>query len=195
PLDAEGRWRKLIKEIRDHYKGSVVWALPYPDGVMRPPKFITEVDQVYVLWSAQLTGKNNSSSQADMTARMGQLLDEGLLPLKNSLKKPIIVAIKYASVTGSAAGCVKSNDKCLQFSTLDQPVPNNPDVQLDLKGQQDIYNAILVAINQRKWVDGIVSRGYYPPTVLQDKSSSIHGKPAADSLWYWYPRMLTQAPK
>jgi hypothetical protein len=168
--------------------------LPYPDGVKSPPKFVTEIDQVYVLWSAQLTGKDNSSSQADMTARMGQLLDQNLLPLKNTFKKPVILAINYASVAGSAAGCVKSNDKCLKLSTLDQPVPDNPDVQLDLKGQQDIYNAILVAINQRKWIDGIVSRGYYPPTVLQDKSSSIHGKPAADSLWYWYPRMLTQAP-
>ena len=38
PLDAEGRWRKLIKEVRSHYKGSLVWALPYPDGVKEPTK-------------------------------------------------------------------------------------------------------------------------------------------------------------
>jgi hypothetical protein len=25
---------------------------------------------------------------------------------------------------------------------------------------------------------------------LQDKSASVHSKPAADILWYWYPRML-----
>jgi hypothetical protein len=61
---------------------------------------------------------------------------------------------------------------------------------LDLKAQADIYNAVLVAINQRNWVNGIVSRGYYPPTSLQDKSSSIHGKPAADVLWSWFPKFL-----
>jgi hypothetical protein len=30
-------------------------------------------------------------------------------------------------------------------------------------------------------------RGYY---ALQDKSASVHGKPAADILWYWFPRLL-----
>jgi hypothetical protein len=49
---------------------------------------------------------------------------------------------------------------------------------------------MLTAVNARQWVGGIVSRGYYPPTILQDKSASIHGKPAADILWYWYPRLL-----
>jgi hypothetical protein len=36
----------------------------------------------------------------------------------------------------------------------------------------------------------VVSRGYYPPAALRDKSASVHGKPAADILWYWFPRML-----
>jgi hypothetical protein len=52
-----------------------------------------------------------------------------------------------------------------------------------------MYEAMLTAVNARQWVGGIVSRGYYPPTILQDKSASIHGKPAADLLWYWYPRL------
>jgi len=56
--------------------------------------------------------------------------------------------------------------------------------------QADIYQALFRAINSRLWITGFVSRGYYPPTILQDKSASIHGKPAADILWYWYPRLL-----
>jgi hypothetical protein len=46
------------------------------------------------------------------------------------------------------------------------------------------------AINARSWVSGFVSRGYYVPAALQDKSASIHGKPASDLLWYWFPRLL-----
>ena len=49
--------------------------------------------------------------------------------------------------------------------------------------------AMLNAINTRPWVAGVISRGYYPPAMLQDKSASVHGKPAADLLWYWFPRL------
>jgi hypothetical protein len=52
------------------------------------------------------------------------------------------------------------------------------------------YDAMFNAINARPWVNGLVSRGYYMPVVLQDKSASVHGKPAADLLWYWFPRLL-----
>jgi hypothetical protein len=48
----------------------------------------------------------------------------------------------------------------------------------------------MVAINSRKWIDGIFSRGYYPPAAVQDFSPSVHGKPAADILWFWYPKLL-----
>ena len=58
-----------------------------------------------------------------------------------------------------------------------------------LQGQADIYEAMLNAINTRSWIAGIVSRGYYPPAMLQDKSASVHGKPAADLLWYSLPRL------
>jgi len=61
---------------------------------------------------------------------------------------------------------------------------------VDMKAQADIYQALLSAVNSRAWVTGFVSRGYYPPTILQDKSASTHGKLAADILWYWYPRLL-----
>jgi hypothetical protein len=54
----------------------------------------------------------------------------------------------------------------------------------------DIYDALFNAVNARAWVSGLVSRGYFQPVALQDKSASIHGKPAADLLWYWFPRLL-----
>jgi hypothetical protein len=46
------------------------------------------------------------------------------------------------------------------------------------------------AVNARSWVSGFVSRGFFSPVVLLDKSASIYGKPAADLLWYWFPRLL-----
>jgi hypothetical protein len=63
-------------------------------------------------------------------------------------------------------------------------------VNLDTQQQLDIYDALFNAINARSWVNGFVSRGYFEPVALQDKSASVHGKPAADLLWYWFPRLL-----
>ena len=48
----------------------------------------------------------------------------------------------------------------------------------------------LTVVNARPWIGGFISRGSYPPVVLFAKSASIYGKPTADLLWYWFPRML-----
>jgi hypothetical protein len=61
---------------------------------------------------------------------------------------------------------------------------------LDLEEQAMAYFALAGAINEQDWIGGLISRGYYPPVILQDKSTSIHGKPAADILEFWYPRFL-----
>lgn len=60
----------------------------------------------------------------------------------------------------------------------------------DLQAQFDPYNALLSMIDQRDWISGFVTRGFYPPAVLQDNSTSVHGKPAGDLLSFWFPRML-----
>jgi hypothetical protein len=48
----------------------------------------------------------------------------------------------------------------------------------------------LTAINDRPWLSGFISRGFYPPAALSDKSASIFGKPVADILTYWFTNML-----
>jgi hypothetical protein len=61
----------------------------------------------------------------------------------------------------------------------------------DLQAQADQYNALLNVVNQRSWIEGFVTRGYYQPTVLQDESGSVHGKPASQVLAYWYDNLRT----
>jgi hypothetical protein len=73
---------------------------------------------------------------------------------------------------------------------LSRPYPDLPSASLDLKIQADLYQAMLQAINTRDWVGGFISRGYYTPLPLMDKSSSTRGKMAADLLWYWFPRLM-----
>ena len=90
-----------------------------------------------------------------------------------------------------ATGCIPNGSGgCLYWTALNRPNQDLGTVNLDLQQQVDIYDAMFSAINARTWVSGLISRGYFAPVPLQDKSASIHGKPAADLVWYWFPRLL-----
>jgi hypothetical protein len=64
------------------------------------------------------------------------------------------------------------------------------DPSTNMTEQMDAYNAIMMALNDRPWLLGVVSTGYYPLLSLQDSSASVHGKPASGVLWYWFPLFL-----
>jgi hypothetical protein len=49
---------------------------------------------------------------------------------------------------------------------------------------------MLTAISQYHWIDGVTTQGYYVPTILHDKSTSIHGKPAEAVLGAWFEAFL-----
>jgi hypothetical protein len=191
PADADAQWKAIFSEIRQHFTGKIYWGLPYVKSNFQAPlTFLQDTDGIYLLWSASLSA-NPGASKADYVAEAGRLLDNEISPLPSLINKPIILAIAYPSATGSASGCLADGKGgCLDWTALSRPLSDTPTVSVDLQTQADIYEAILTAINARSWISGFVSRGYYPPAALQDKSASIHGKPAADILWYWYPRML-----
>jgi hypothetical protein len=189
PADANTRWQSVISEVRQHFNGRVYWALPYAPGKLQASlNFLSNVDGIYLLWNAPLAAQANAS-KADMTIQAGQLLDNEVSPFASALNKPVILALAYPSADGAKTGCFSDGQGgCLDWSALNQPFDPGS-VSVNLQAQSDMYEALLNALNERPWVAGIVSRGYYPPAMLQDKSASVHGKPAADLLWYWFPRL------
>jgi hypothetical protein len=191
PADTETQWKAIIQDVRTHFKGQIFWAMPYTKANLQTPvNFLKDVDGIYLLWSIPLT-TNQTATKADLANEAGRLLDNEVAPLVSLLGKPVILAISYPSAAGASSGCVPNGaGGCADFSSLSQPVADNSSVSLNLQTQADIYEAMLTAINARSWISGFVSRGYFMPVALQDKSTSIHSKPAADILWYWYPRLL-----
>ncbi|MBL8101884.1 MAG: hypothetical protein JNM02_05090 [Anaerolineales bacterium] len=191
PADAEAQWKAIIADVRTHFKGQVFWAMPFtPSVVTTPLNFLQDVDGIYLLWSAPIS-TSQTATKADYANEAGRLLDNEVAPLASLLNKPLILAVNYPSATGAANGCVPDGaGKCLDWSFLSRPNTDITAATLNLQTQADAYEAILTAINNRSWISGIISRGYYMPVALQDKSSSIHSKPAADILWYWFPRLL-----
>jgi hypothetical protein len=191
PADAEARWRTIVAEVRQHYAGRVLFALPYTNTDITPPvNLLRDTDGIYLLWFARLDD-TATPNKAEMAAEAGRLLDQNVFPVQAQVNKPIIIGLSYPSSTSSATGCIPNpGGGCLDWSALNLPNADVTTVSLDLQQQFDIYDAMLNAINGRSWVSGLVSRGYFPPVALQDKSASVHGKPAADLLWYWFPRLL-----
>jgi hypothetical protein len=191
PADADAQWKSIIADVRTHFKGQVLWALPYTkSNIETPLNFLKDVDGIYLLWSASLS-TNQSATKTDYANEAGRLLDNEVAPLVSLLNKPLILAVAYPSAAGSASGCISNGQGgCLDWTALNRPNADISSVNLNLQLQADIYEAMLTAVNSRAWISGFVSRGYYLPASLQDKSASIHSKPAADILWYWYPRML-----
>jgi hypothetical protein len=186
PADAEARWKNVIAELRQHFRGQVLFALPYDTSVNEAPvNILIDTDAVYLLWFAKLSDQPNPS-KADMTAEAGRLLDNNVFTVQTQVNKPVIIALSYPSSTYSATGCIPNGSGgCLYWTALSRPNADIGTVNLDLQQQVDIYDAVFSAANARPWVSGLVSRGYYVPV-----AASIHGKPAADVLWYWFPRLL-----
>jgi hypothetical protein len=190
PADVESQWKAIIAEVRNHFRGQVMWALPYTKASLETPfNFLQDVDGIYLLWSASLS-TNPSATKTDYANAAGQLLDNEVSPLFALVKKPIILAIAYPSAIGTANGCIPDNmGNCADWTALNRPNEDLTSVNLSLQTQADLYEAMLTAVNSRQWISGFVTRGYYPPAALQDKSASVHSKPAADILWYWFPRL------
>jgi hypothetical protein len=175
PADADKRWGAILADVRKRFTGKVLWAASYPGGFQALPAFAHDLDGVYLLWSAPLKG----STIDDIKGSAGQLLDNEIQPIQAALGKPVILAAAYPSVNNAA-----------DSASLTQVIfqPGTAQAQVNLQAQRDIYQALLLAVNERAWLGGFVSRGYYPPAILQDGSASVHGKLAEDVLWYWFGR-------
>jgi hypothetical protein len=191
PADAETRWRSIIAEVRQHFRGTLIFALPYDIGVISAPTgILMDADVVYLLWFAKLSDQA-SPNKEDLLNEVGRLLDNNVAPIQVQVNKPFVIGLSYPSSTHSATGCIPDgNGGCHYWTALNRPNPDVTTVNLDLQQQVDIYDAVFNAVNNRTLITGLVSRGYFAPVALQDKSASIHGKPTADLLWYWFPRLL-----
>ena len=191
PADAEAQWRAIIQDVRSRFKGQVLWAMPYSKTSFQSPvNFLRDVDAIYLLWSTPVA-TSQTATKTDYANEVGRLLDTEVQPMASLLGRPVILAVSYPSASGAANGCISNGaGGCVDFPALSRPNADIPSVGLNLQTQADIYEAMFIAVNARSWISGFVSRGYFMPVALQDKSTSIHSKPAADVLWYWFPRLL-----
>jgi hypothetical protein len=192
PADMLEWWHSTLQEIRNIYKGKVLGVVNYSGKEISIPEWMTQVDGLYVQWNVKLSDSSNPNLST-LTKNATKNITEVLHPLQETWHLPIILGLSYPSADGASAGCISQTDTCLSFRELNRPNPDIDTVALDLQEQVDLYNAVLTAVHDQDWIVGVTSRGYYPAATLQDKSSSVHGKPAGDVLWYWFGKLTPQS--
>ena len=194
PADAEARWRSLFAEVRSLYTGQIAFELEISQSLQPPPPFLDAVDLVHVVWRAPL-GDTKDLSVADMQGAASAWLDQSLLALPALSGKPIVLSVEYAAVDGAATGCIPAPDgACRPAAAFARGALVDPDLAPDLTEQANAVNAVLLEAYARPQIVGFYARGYDPSVALTDESASLHGKPALDVLWYWFPRSHGQTP-
>ncbi len=180
PADTEARWRGIFAAVRQHYHGPIYWAMPL-NSLAAPPPFLDAVDGVYLLWQPDL-----GAAPAQWEATTASLLDKKVKPFTTAFHKPVVLAVRYPSAAGAQGGCVPAKGRCLPLHTLFPETATAHQTAVNLQRQAQAYAVLLAAIDRRPWLSGVLAADDYPPAALQGPSASVHGKPAADLLAWWF---------
>jgi hypothetical protein len=189
PMDAETQWRTMIEDVREVFSGKIAFEIEFGQELQPIPAIIDAFDEVHIYWHAPLTS-NEASSTSEMRLAVRSLFDERILSNPALTGIPIVLDVEYLSVAISATACAKAPDgSCRPSHQFDQGAVIDPDLKVDMEGQAEVINAVLLEAYARSEVMGFYVHGYNPIVVLHDMSASVNGKPASDVLWYWYPRI------
>ncbi len=187
PADADDRWRQLVTDVRSRYSGGIIGVTIINSNKEYIPAWLDSVDAVYVLFSPSLEG-NENSSVAEIRGQVDKLLNEKVKPIADKYQKPVFLGISVPSSSQAFDGYAYS--KPYRISSPDEVAGSGANLQV----QSSVYNAVILSAASTSWITGFFSRGYYPYVSMQDASSSIYKKPAADVLWFWYHFLLNKAP-
>jgi hypothetical protein len=145
------------------------------------PNYLSKVDALYIELNTALSA-SNSPTLDELKTRTSSILDSGVYNLYATFQKPVIIALDYPSLDGSASNCLNYSNSCQEYlQTNDTPLK-----YVDQEEQAMIYQAIFEESLTRSWIYGIVSQGYDPSVQVLDNSGSIYGKSAEIVLSYYF---------
>ncbi len=188
PADAELRWEEILSDVRSRFSGKIAWSMSLPED--NKTQILNYVDQIHLNWNPPLN-EVSASDLETLTDLARQSLEGEVYSFWKSWVKPdqkeLVIDIAYPSTAGWNPDCVVDDAApCYSLDDFCVPAPEIPELEVGLSEQAMVYQALLFNVSKQDWISGIISRGYYAPLALQDKSISIHGKPAEDLVWKWF---------
>jgi len=183
PSNSNAKWRDLISDVRNTYQGELLWATNVHQARDPLPEFIFEFDGLYLLVDSPLVYSETDDFD---TIKSGfiNVIDSLIYEVYRSTGLPITLGLGYPSVDGAALGCNLLENNCINDGIFSENEVSNfaPDAQeLSL-----IYNAIFPVLTSRDWITGVSIRGYDPTPIMDERSSSINGKPALQVIDFWF---------
>lgn len=187
--DLSLRWPALITEIRQHFPGLLAFEIELGSQLGTVPEFLELVDEIQIHWVAPLSD-DPQASFSDLQTAAGTLLDRLLRDTPGLEERAVILSVEYLSRDGAADACpTDPQDGCYPIGAFSRGLNPGGAFSLDLDEQATLMNAVLLEAYSRGPIRGFTARRYDPAAVIHDLSASIHGKPARDILWYWFPRI------
>ena len=180
-------YSELFSKIRNNFSGAIILAIP-SDNLANNQllNIVTMADQIYIEFSTPFDYDNHDCSNVSI----GEILESDIKPIMEKYHKPITISASFPSVSGGACICSSIDNRRCEFSESYSPTDSIDNHPADVLEQANFYNDLFLSVNESEWINGVVSNGYYPPISLLDKSTSVHGKPAADVIWFWFTNLL-----
>jgi hypothetical protein len=175
---------ELLINLRQQFHKQILLAAPNADLASYPPELLKQFDGYYLLLGCPLFV--DAEDMNTYGVKTANLLDKTIWPLIGASGKPVLVGLNFAAVDSAGAQCRQISSEWKETGT---GYPTLKDAPANLQTQTELYNAVLSSVVTRAWITGVISRGLAMDSASTDASSSVHGKPAADVLWYWFEQM------
>jgi hypothetical protein len=189
PADSDLRWIEILKDVESHFSGTIAWTMSLPETKVLPG-YLDYIDQIHLNWNPVIQPEQSTSLEEINLQVLDSLngeVNEFWTEWLKTDEKELVLRIAYPSVAGWIRDCSdQESTSCYQLSAFTEPAPIIPDLQADYSLQAKIYTALISTASKKSWISGIISRSYFAPVVLHDKSISIHGKPAEIILSQWF---------
>ena len=191
PTGVQERWERIWENIHFVFKGEVgqmVWigGADAPPQSIPSPEFITwynQLDFILVATEYPVSTKNNPTDE-ELYQGASTILD-GIKPLHDKLKKPLLVRNGYFNVRYSWKGQAFYSIGSIPWISDSEAALEESKYEFDTNDHARTVHAYFRAIAERPWVIGYFHFGY---THWEDPLSpwmSIRGKPAEDVWRKW----------
>lgn len=177
----EDDWRRIIREVRQRFKGPITYASlsatgPFPHGEDARIKWWDALDYIGMQPYYSLTDKNNPTVEELKAA----WTEKGYLALMENLSKQFnkpVIAIEFG---------YESKDGANRW-----PASYRREAPVDVQEQADCYQAALEVLWGKPWLTGIFWWQWFANPLIwpggpNDKGFTPYGKPAEEVLKRYY---------
>lgn len=176
---------ELLITIRSQFRNRVFVSATPTELEWYPETMLEQFDGIYLLLGCPLYA-GFDQEEGEPPISIPYLLDGKTRKMAGEKGMPVIVGILFPATENPVQTCFRTSS---EWTEIMQEFPLLGDTDVNLLAQNDLYNDIFSAVATREWITGVISRGYALESARTDSSPSVHGKPAADILWYWFSKL------